>query len=106
MRAIGMQKKDVRNSFILETVILSFVSSIVGFIAALLIMLPLGKVVFKNVDSALGMFLINGHLHFKLNIVLVIISIVVIVAISALTAFFPARRAAKMSVADALRHYE
>ena len=106
IRAIGMQKKDVRNSFILETVILSFVSSIVGFIAALLIMLPLGKVVFKNVDSALGMFLINGHLHFKLNIVLVIISIVVIVAISAITAFFPARRAAQMSVADALRYYE
>ncbi len=106
IRAIGMQVKDVRNSFIAETIILTIISSAAGAVIAGLIMYPLGKIKFMNADNSLGTLLLDHHLHFKLNPPAVIISILFIIFIAAATSYFPARRAAKMAVADALRHYE
>lgn len=106
VRAIGMQTGDVRNSFIAETVILTIISSAAGAVLSVLIMYPLGKIKFTNVDSALGTLLLDHHLHFKFNPIAVTVSIIFIIFIAAATSYFPARKAAKMAVADALRHYE
>jgi ABC-type lipoprotein release transport system permease subunit len=54
----------------------------------------------------MSMLLVNSHLNFVPSIGATIFYIALIVAISVATAYFPARRAAKMPAADALRHFE
>jgi putative ABC transport system permease protein len=105
IRAIGMQKNDVRNSFILETLLLTAFSCIAGIILGIIVMQILGAIQF-NVDSVLSMILKDKHLYFKLDPLSILGNFVLIMAISGVTAYFPARRAAKMSAVEALRHYE
>jgi ABC-type lipoprotein release transport system permease subunit len=106
VRAIGMQKKDVRNSFLLETGFLALFSTIAGTILAFVVMVVLSLVKINAQDNPLGMLLVSGHLHFAPTIVAVIGYNALIVAIAVATAFFPARRAANLSAAAAFRHYE
>ena len=106
IRAIGMQKKDVRNSFILETMFLGLFSAIAGTGLAFLAMLGFSRITINAEDNPLSMLLVNSHLNFVPSIGATIFYIVLIVAIAVVTAFFPARRAANMAASDALRHYE
>jgi ABC-type lipoprotein release transport system permease subunit len=106
LRAIGMQKKDVRNSFILETVFLSAFASAAGTLLAFIAMSLLGLITFNTQDNPLGMILNNGRLHFVPSALGLIGYNLLILIMAAATAYFPARRAAKMPPAAALRHYE
>jgi ABC-type antimicrobial peptide transport system permease subunit len=106
VRAIGMQKKDVRNSFLLETGFLALFSSIAGTILGFAAMAGLSLIKINAQDNPLSMLLVNGHLNFVPNIIATIGYNVLIVFIAVATAYFPARRAANMSAAAAFRHYE
>jgi putative ABC transport system permease protein len=106
IRAIGMQKKDVRNSFLLETGFLALFSTLTGTVLGFAAMGLLSLVKINAQDNPLGMLLVNGHLNFVPNIVATIGYNVLIVAIAVCTAYFPARRASNMSAASAFRHYE
>ncbi|MGB7566371.1 MAG: FtsX-like permease family protein [Chitinivibrionales bacterium] len=106
VRAIGMQKKDVRNSFVLETMFLGLFSAITGTALAFAAMFGLSRITFHAEDNPMSMILVNSHLNFVPSTGATIFYIALIVIISAVTAFFPARRAAKMPAADALRHFE
>jgi len=105
VRAIGMQKKDIRNQFVMETLLLTFFACIVGVIVGIIAMYGLGAIEL-SVDNALSMILKDGHLNFKINPLGVATNFILILFIAALTAYFPARKAANMSAVDALRHYE
>lgn len=104
-RAIGMQAVDVRNTFLYETFFLAFFASIAGIILSIIGtgLLSLIKIVS---DSPLTMLLVNNHLYFKLNFPAIFQNLVLIMLITLITAWFPSSRAAKMSAASALRHYE
>ena len=52
------------------------------------------------------MFFVNKHLYFFPTAVSIIANFIVIVLAAFLIAFFTARRAARLRVADALRHFE
>jgi ABC-type lipoprotein release transport system permease subunit len=106
IRAIGMQTKDVRNSFILETMFLGLFSAVMGTALAFLAMFGLSRIIFNAEDNPLSMLLVNSHLNFVPSLGTTVFYIALIVAIAVATAYFPARRAAKMSAADALRHFE
>ena len=106
IRAIGMQTKDVRNSFILETMFLGLFSAILGTALAFLAMFGLSRITFHAEDNPMSMLLVNSHLNFVPSLGATVFYIVLIVVISVVTAYFPARRAAKMPAADALRHFE
>jgi ABC-type lipoprotein release transport system permease subunit len=106
IRAIGMQKKDVRNSFILETMFLGLFSAIAGTILAFLAMLGLSRITIHAEDNPMSMLLVNSHLNFVPSAATTVFYIALIVAIAVVTAYFPARRAANMAASDALRHYE
>ena len=106
IRAIGMQKKDVRNSFILETMFLGFFSAIAGTILAFLAMLGLSHITIHAEDNPMSMLLVNSHLNFVPSAAATVFYIALIVAIAVVTAYFPARRASNMAASDALRHYE
>lgn len=105
MRAIGMQKKDIKRLFVLETVYLTKISCIVGIISGLIVMKILGNIK-MSLDSALSIILKNGYINFRFDIVNVLIIMLIIMLIAAVTSYFPSKKAAKMSASNALRHYE
>jgi ABC-type lipoprotein release transport system permease subunit len=104
-RAIGMQRSDVRLSFIFEVVFLTFFASLAGIAISFGIMFLLGLQEIQGVGM-FSMFLVDHHLHFLPTWSDIVINLMIILVISGLTAFFPANRAAQLSVAEALRHYE
>jgi ABC-type lipoprotein release transport system permease subunit len=106
IRAIGMQQSDVKKIFILETGFLAFFSSIAGTVIAFIIMGLLSLKTFTASDNPLGMLLVKQHLYFMPSFGIVIFNICLIIMLSVLTAYLPARKASKLSAADALRHYE
>jgi ABC-type lipoprotein release transport system permease subunit len=106
IRAIGMQKKDVRNSFILETFFLGLFSALSGTLLAFLAMFGLSRITINAEDNPMSMLLVNSHLNFVPSVASIIGFNILIVVLAIVTAYFPARRAANLSAADALRHYE
>jgi ABC-type lipoprotein release transport system permease subunit len=106
IRAIGMQKKDVRNTFIAETVFLALFASAAGTALAFFAMRGLSLMPIDAGDNPMGMLLVNGHLVFVPTVLAVTGYNALIWVIAGATAFFPARKAANLSACEALRHYE
>lgn len=106
IRAIGMQQRDVRTVFLLETGFLTLFAALAGTISAFAIMGLLSLINIPMEDNPLGMLLVNESLHFVPTLFGIAGNIAAIMLIAILTAFFPARRASRLNAADALRHYE
>jgi len=106
IRAIGMQRFHVRRLFVIETTLLAFIASVVGSMGAFIVMWLLKQPTIDAGENPMGMLLVNGHLHFAPSAVSIILFIAIICAITAVTAFFPARGAANMHPSHALRHFE
>jgi ABC-type lipoprotein release transport system permease subunit len=106
IRAIGMQKSDVTKIFILETGFLALFSAISGAVLSFIIMGAISLIPIKLADNPLGMILVKEHIYFLPNAGSIIWNIIFIVILAVATAYLPARRAAKMSASEALRHYE
>ena len=105
VRAIGMQRRDVRDMFLLETLLLTLFSSAAGLLLGFAVMKGLALITFHPHDNPLGMLLVNGHLYFLPTFYGVAGSVLLIIAIAVVTAWFPARRAANLSPAKALGHF-
>jgi len=105
-RAIGMQRGDVRSVFVMEIVILTIAACAAGILLAYGLMALLSSATIDLKDNPFSMFFVNKHLYFYPTAASLIGNLVVIVLAAFLIAFFTARRAAKMRVADALRHFE
>lgn len=106
VRAIGMQRNEVRSVFIFETFFLTLFAAIAGVIMAFVLMKMLSLFTIQLQDNPFGMLLVNGHLHFMPTVFGVIGNILIVIVISVLTAYFPAKRAANLLPAKALRHFE
>jgi ABC-type lipoprotein release transport system permease subunit len=105
-RAIGMQRGDVRSVFVMEIVFLAFLASVAGVLLAYGLMALLSLPTFDLKDNPFGMFFVQKHMYFVPKASTIIANFLTIVLVAFVIAFFTARRAAKMRVADALRHYE
>jgi ABC-type lipoprotein release transport system permease subunit len=105
-RAIGMQKVDMVNTFVLEILFLSLISCVVGLILAFGLMQLFSMFIVDLGKNPLTMLLVDGHLHFVPRISLILLSTYIILCMSVGVAIVATRRASTMSVADALRHYE
>lgn len=105
IRAIGMQRNEVRDLFILETFFLTLFASAAGIALGFLSMWLITLITFHPVDNPLGMLLVNGHLYFLPTFLGIAGSVLLIIAIAVVTAWFPARRAANLSPAQALGHF-
>ncbi|MBF0258552.1 MAG: FtsX-like permease family protein [Desulfamplus sp.] len=106
IRAIGMQKRDVWGIFMIETSLLSLFASFAGTLFAFVLMWLLTLIRFNVTDNPLGILLVSNHLYFLPTFGSVLLNITLILVITVITAYFPARRAANLSSAEALRHYE
>jgi ABC-type lipoprotein release transport system permease subunit len=105
-RAIGMQRGDVRSVFVMEIVFLAFLASVAGVLLAYGLMALLSLPTFDLKDNPFGMFFVQKHMYFVPKASTIVANFLTIVLVAFMIAFFTARRAAKMRVADALRHYE
>lgn len=106
LRSIGMQKADIRNSFILETLFLSLFASLAGIIAGFAAMWLISRFTFNLQDNPFGMLLVNGHIYFLPSFWGIAANVMLIIAIAVVTAYFPAKKASNMSPAKALGHFE
>ena len=80
-------------------------ASIAGVIIGLILMVILGSISMDG-NSALGMLLVNGKLYFLPTFASILGNVIFITLLTLSTAWFPARRAARLDAARALRHYE
>lgn len=106
VRAIGMRRNNVRDMFVVEATLLALFSSIAGSFAAFGVMALLKLPLIDPGENPMGMLLVNGHVHFVPSIAAIAVFILLICGITAVTAWVPARRAARMQPTQALRHFE
>ena len=105
-RAIGMQRGDVRAVFVLEIVILAVAACAAGILLAFALMGLMSSFTIDLKDNPFSMFFVNKHLYFYPTAPAIAGNLVTIVLVAFVIAFFTARRASRLRVADALRHYE
>lgn len=105
LRAIGMQAKDVKNSFVLESIYLTIISCIGGAIIGYIITKLLGLISFDS-NNPLSFILKNKKIFFKFDFFEVLTEGMILVLITAITAYFPSKKASKIKPSDALRHVE
>jgi putative ABC transport system permease protein len=102
MRAVGMQRSQVRNLFLLEALFLALAGAVVGLAAAAVVMAVL-SLFNLGPNSPLFMLLRNGHFSFKVPFWRGVANIAIICALTLMAALLPARSAARLLPAQALR---
>lgn len=106
LRSLGMQARQVRSLFLVETAMLALFSSLAGTFLALVAMFGLSRMTFPIEGNPLSMLLVRGHLVFVPGVVSTLGQILLVVGMAVVAAWGPAAQAAKLSPANALRHYE
>jgi putative ABC transport system permease protein len=106
VRAVGMQKKLVIRTLVVEVGLLAVLSSLLGILASSGLMDLASLITFPTNDINFALMLDDGHIVFKPAIKVIIINTFVTISLIMLAAWFPARKAAKMPIGEALGHYE
>ncbi len=102
MRSIGMQRAEVRNLFLSEAMILALGGALAGLAVAGAVMAGLSMVNF-GLSSPLFIILKNGHMTFRLDALTTAFDVLVVAALTLVSAMLPARKAARLDPAVALR---
>ena len=102
MRALGMQRNGVRDLFLLEAILLSLGSAVLGLILAYGIAGILTLIDF-GMDNRFFIILKNGHLSFKVLPLRTLMNILIVGALTLLAVLVPALKAARLDPAHALR---
>ncbi len=101
MRALGMTGKDTGAVFTAEALILSLIGAITGFVLSVVVSLLLCNISIQS--EAIGMFLHNGHLTFKLSPLTLLLQYGLIIVLTIIAVSGSAKQASNMSPAEALR---
>lgn len=101
MRAMGVQRSGIRNIFLAEAFLVATLGSIAGLLFALATMWAVGLVDLGS--SSLSFFLRQGHLHFAVIPRDTVLSTLLISLMSVAAVLVPARAAARIEPAEALR---
>ncbi len=102
IRAIGMQRGQVRNMFLLEAFVLAVGGAIAGLVAAGILAAILGNIPMST-NTPMAMFLDGNTFAFPVNVINIAGTLAILTVITVLSAYLPARKAARMRPADALR---
>lgn len=102
MRALGMQRPSVRNLFLLEALFLAVGGTVLGLIASAIVM-GLLHLINWGLNTPLFLLLKDGHMTFDLRVAQLGGNLLIVVVLSLFAAYFPARKAARLNPADALR---
>jgi len=102
MRAVGTHRNQVRNLFLLEALFLALAGTIPGAVLGFVVLKVINLFSFASI-SEIGYFLDGGHIAYTVSPGMLIGSLVMVVIFTLLAALIPARQAAKMQPAEALR---
>lgn len=102
MRAMGVHQGGIRNIFLWEALFVALGGTLVGLAAALLTMVGVGLIDFGSAGT-FSLFLNQGHLNFGLSFLGTLGNILLICLLSAAAVYLPARAAARLQPAEALR---
>ena len=102
MRAIGMQRNQVKYLFLFEAGGLALISSAAGFILGFLILNAIGLIDFSSY-TPVAIFLASGKLDYFLNPAIIIINFLIMTLSVMAAAYGPAVKAGKVPPAQALR---
>jgi len=102
MRSVGMQRPQVKNLFLLEAGFLAAGGTIAGMALAGIAMLILSLFDFGTA-SFFSLFLRNGHLSFSVGAGMAILNFFIVLALTLVAAYLPARKASRLEPAVALR---
>ncbi|MBN1648791.1 MAG: ABC transporter permease [Spirochaetales bacterium] len=102
LRAMGMQKTEVKTLFILEAFIIAVSGALAGVIIAAALMGGFSLIEFGT-NETLSMFLTKGSLLFKIGVAETVRNILIVAAVSIAAAWSPAGKAGKLLPAEALR---
>jgi putative ABC transport system permease protein len=102
MRALGMQRTEVRRLFLAEAFYLALGGVAAGMVASGIVMFVLSRINWGT-DTPIFILLKNGYMTFKLLPWQVLLNTAVIILMTLFAAFSPARKAALLEPADALR---
>ncbi len=102
MRAIGVQKSGIREIFIVEAVSVSALGALTGFFLALTISAVLSVFDFGS-TGFLSIFLAKGHFNFDVSLTEGVKNFLIICLMSLGAVYLPARTAANLEPAEALR---
>ncbi len=95
LRSLGASKRNVAGMFLAETVIIGFISGVLGVAVSWLLILPLNAII----HSLTKMTALSAYLPFKAAIVLILISM----ALTAIAGLIPSGSAARKDPVEALR---
>ena len=102
MRALGVQKSGIRDIFLWEGFFIALGGALAGLTLALLVVFFTGLVDFGS-SSFLSFFMKKGHINFHLNPGEILKNLGILVALSMVAVFWPARSASELEPAQALR---
>ena len=102
MRAMGVHKAGIRNIFIWEALFVALSGTLLGLVAAFLAMGGINLINFGT-DTTFSLFLNQGRLNFNWSLLGTLGNILLICAMSAASVYVPARAAAQLQPAEALR---
>ena len=102
MRAMGVQREGVRNIFLWEALFVALGGTALGLALAAMAMVGLGFVTFPA-DGAFGIFLNEGRFAFDLSLLTTLSNIALVCLMSVAAVYLPARAAARLQPAEALR---
>jgi putative ABC transport system permease protein len=106
VRAIGMKRKTVIRTLIAEVFLLSIFFTVIGYFVAYGLMELLQIIQFHPTNMNLSVILNNGHPVFKIPVATIVFDIILAIFLLMFSAWLPARKAVKTTVAEALGHYE
>ena len=94
LRSIGVSKKDVSRIFNAETLIIGFISGLIGITSTILLTIPINKIIY-NVT--------NVHVKANLPFIAAILLIIISIILTMIGGLIPARLASKKDPVIALR---
>ncbi len=102
IRAIGVQRKTILQVFLLEAIILSFFSSLVGFLLAIVTLLTTNVFTLTG-NPAVNMFTEYNKLQYTILPENILVNLILITVSVLLAVWNPSRQAATIAPAEALR---
>jgi putative ABC transport system permease protein len=102
IRAVGMQRAEVLRMFLTEALLIAVIGTALGLVLAGFVMFGV-SFIDLGLDNPIAFLLKNGHLSFTVQAGIAIVSILLIAGLTLLAALSPARKAANLPPAVALR---
>jgi putative ABC transport system permease protein len=105
LRAIGMHKRKILGMFLLESLILSVSSTLLGLLATGILTFSLNLVKVPIKSEAFQLFLMTNHLSFSFGFSQAFFIFVSLVSFFTLGSLIPARKAANLNPITAINQY-